>query len=180
MPTSPCQAFLLRDLLFDAIEFLVYGKLYPAFLLRDLPFDAIEFLAYEQLRLIYLATLASGGQIGDVETAVIGALAGGITGALTCPLDTIRARTMNEAGLSDRLYDGPFETAKAIVEEEGVAALFSGVVPRDVMVSCTATEKEGASAHSHALSGLHVVWLSLGGTVFFSSLEAARSFFAAL
>ena len=36
----------------------------------------------------------------------------GITGALTCPLDTIRARTMNEAGRAsdaNKMYDGPLQ-----------------------------------------------------------------------
>lgn len=32
---SRCQAFLLRDLLFDAIEFLVYGKLFLLLCVRD-------------------------------------------------------------------------------------------------------------------------------------------------
>jgi hypothetical protein len=50
-------------------------------------------------------------QLGELETAAVGALAGGITAALTCPLDTIRARTMNEAGQSaeSRKYDGPLK-----------------------------------------------------------------------
>jgi hypothetical protein len=63
---------------------------YAAFLLRDLPFDAIEFVAYEQLKLSYMAVagVASAGGLGGLETAAVGALAGGITGALTTPLDT--------------------------------------------------------------------------------------------
>jgi hypothetical protein len=47
----------------------------------------------------------------------------------------------------------PLQTARTIIEADGIGALFSGVLPR-------------------------VLWLSAGGTVFFSSLEAARIFIA--
>jgi solute carrier family 25 S-adenosylmethionine transporter 26 len=51
---------------------------YGAFLLRDLPFDAIEFVAYEQLR------KAAGRLLqrdpNPVEVSIVGALAGGFTG----------------------------------------------------------------------------------------------------
>ena len=46
---------------------------YGSFLLRDLPFDAIEFVAYEQLRKAYGATLKDGRTINGGETAVMGA-----------------------------------------------------------------------------------------------------------
>jgi len=126
---------------------------YSAFLLRDLPFDAIEFVAYEQLKLAYAAFAGlSVGALGGPQTALIGAVAGGITGALTTPLDTVRARQMNEAGEGSKGYGGISASISRIVEEEGWQGLFTGVKPR-------------------------VLWLSLGGTVFFSSLEAAKSAF---
>lgn len=51
---------------------------YGAFLLRDLPFDAIEFVAYEQLR--KAAAKALGRDPDPGEVALVGAAAGGITG----------------------------------------------------------------------------------------------------
>jgi len=45
---------------------------YGSFLLRDLPFDAIEFLAYEQLRKAYGTMLKGERSINGGETAVIG------------------------------------------------------------------------------------------------------------
>ena len=45
---------------------------YGSFLLRDLPFDAIEFLAYEQLRKAYKTMLKDERSINGGETAVIG------------------------------------------------------------------------------------------------------------
>jgi len=45
---------------------------YGSFLLRDLPFDAIEFVAYEQLRKAYGASLAGKRSINGLETGAIG------------------------------------------------------------------------------------------------------------
>lgn len=126
---------------------------YTAFLLRDLPFDAIEFVAYEQLRLAYMAVVGAGPALADWENALVGALAGGVTGALTTPFDTVRARTMNEAGEEAKSSASLLATLQRILDDEGPAALFKGVQPR-------------------------VLWLSLGGTVFFATLESANNFFS--
>ncbi|KAL6572251.1 putative S-adenosylmethionine carrier 2, chloroplastic [Orobanche minor] len=65
---------------------------FGSFLLRDLPFDAIQFCIYEQLRIGY--KLAARRDLNDPETAIIGAFAGAITGAMTTPLDVIKTRLM--------------------------------------------------------------------------------------
>ena len=44
---------------------------YGSFLLRDLPFDALEFVLYEQLKRTYQASL-KGRKIKPVETSVLG------------------------------------------------------------------------------------------------------------
>ena len=48
---------------------------YGSFLLRDLPFDAIEFVAYEQLRKVYGASLGDKRSINGLETGAIGGFA---------------------------------------------------------------------------------------------------------
>jgi Mitochondrial carrier protein len=45
---------------------------YGSFLLRDLPFDAIEFVTYEQLRRAYKVSLAGSREVSGAETAVMG------------------------------------------------------------------------------------------------------------
>lgn len=45
---------------------------YGAFLLRDLPFDAIEFVAYEQLKKSYKASLNPIRDPNSLETSAIG------------------------------------------------------------------------------------------------------------
>lgn len=47
---------------------------YGSFLLRDLPFDAIEFVAYEQLKKSYKASLSEVREPNSLETSVIGDL----------------------------------------------------------------------------------------------------------
>lgn len=65
---------------------------YGSFLLRDLPFDAIQFCIYEQLRIGY--RVMAKRDLNDPETAIIGAFAGALTGAITTPLDVIKTRLM--------------------------------------------------------------------------------------
>jgi solute carrier family 25 S-adenosylmethionine transporter 26 len=55
---------------------------YGAFLLRDLPFDAVEFVAYEQLRKAAAQFLKR--EPNPAEVSLVGAVAGGFTGALWC------------------------------------------------------------------------------------------------
>lgn len=45
---------------------------YGSFLLRDLPFDAIEFVSYEQLKRAYAVTLGGTREINAAETAAMG------------------------------------------------------------------------------------------------------------
>lgn len=55
---------------------------YGAFMLRDLPFDAIEFVAYEQLRKAAAKMLQRDPN--PAEVSIVGAIAGGFTGTVCC------------------------------------------------------------------------------------------------
>lgn len=118
---------------------------YSSFLLRDLPFDAIQFCIYEQLRIGY--KIAARRELNDPENAVIGAFAGAITGAITTPLDVLKTRLMVQGSGSQ--YNGLISCAKAIVREEGPAALLKGIGPR-------------------------VLWIGIGGSIFFGVLEKSK------
>jgi solute carrier family 25 (mitochondrial S-adenosylmethionine transporter), member 26 len=122
---------------------------YGAFLLRDLPFDAIEFVAYERLKVASRAALGRDPNAGEVS--LIGAAAGGITGVVTTPLDVLKTRLMTQ-GASGQ-YKGVFDAAVGIVRSEGWGAMMAGWQPR-------------------------LLWISLGGCVFFPCLEAAKRVFA--
>lgn len=55
---------------------------YGAFMLRDLPFDAVEFFTYETLKTMYKRRVER--ELRAVESAGIGAVAGGFTGVHGC------------------------------------------------------------------------------------------------
>ncbi|KAM3289790.1 S-adenosylmethionine carrier 1, chloroplastic/mitochondrial isoform X1 [Capsicum chacoense] len=123
---------------------------YGSFLLRDLPFDAIQFCIYEQMRMGY--KLAAKRDLKDSENAMIGAIAGAITGAITTPLDVIKTRLMVQG--SAKQYEGILHCVNTIVREEGASTLFKGIGPR-------------------------VLWIGVGGSIFFGVLERTKKFVAA-
>ena len=62
-----------------------------------------------------------------METSVVGALAGAVTGVLTTPLDVIKTRMMTQ-GSSGR-YLSIADCASKIAREEGAAAFFKVSAP---------------------------------------------------
>ncbi|KAK7279786.1 hypothetical protein RJT34_24844 [Clitoria ternatea] len=122
---------------------------YGSFLLRDLPFDAIQFCIYEQLRIGY--KLAAKRDLKDPENAMLGAFAGAITGAVTTPLDVVKTRLMVQG--SQNHYKGICDCVSIIVKEEGTHALFKGIGPR-------------------------VLWIGVGGSIFFGVLEKTKQILA--
>eukprot|EP00210_Caulerpa_lentillifera_P004239 g4043.t1 len=121
---------------------------YGAFLLRDLPFDAVEFAAYEALKSVY--TRYSKRKLSAVESGVTGATAGAITGLVTTPCDVLKTRLMTQ-GTSGQ-YKNLFDAIGKIAKEEGAYAFFKGWQAR-------------------------LLWISIGGCVFFTALEQARNVF---
>ncbi|WPT16617.1 Putative S-adenosylmethionine carrier 2 [Picochlorum sp. SENEW3] len=125
---------------------------YGSFLLRDLPFDAIEFVTYEQLKKGYKTlVLKDSRDLNPGEHSVFGAGAGAATGLVTTPLDVLKTRLMIQ-GQSGK-YKNVWDCAVKICQEEGPRALFKGWQPR-------------------------VIWIGVGGSVFFTVLEASKTFYA--
>ncbi|CAO2826363.1 unnamed protein product [Amaranthus hypochondriacus] len=118
---------------------------YGSFLLRDLPFDAIQFCIYEQIRLGY--KLAARREPNDPENAIIGAFAGAITGAVTTPFDVIKTRLMVQG--STKQYKGIYDCVRTIVREEGSHVFLKG-------------------------TGARVLWIGIGGAIFFGVLEKTK------
>ena len=79
----------------------------------------------------------------------MGSIAGGIAAFLTCPLDVLKTRIMLSADLPKSQRLSVSETFQSILRNEGWRRLFSGVVPR-------------------------VMWISLGGAIYFGALEEYR------
>ncbi|CAH8274020.1 unnamed protein product [Arabidopsis lyrata] len=68
-----------------------------------------------------------------------------LTGAVTTPLDVIKTRLMGSAKQYQRIVD----CVQTIVREEGVPALLKGIGPR-------------------------VLWIGIGGSIFFGVLESTK------
>ena len=125
---------------------------YGSFLLRDLPFDAIEFVAYEQMKKNYkVMALNNSRDLNPGEVSIVGATAGAFTGLVTTPLDVLKTRLMIQG--SSGQYKNVFDCASQILKQEGVGALLRGWQPR-------------------------VIWIGVGGSVFFTVLEASKKLYA--
>lgn len=84
------------------------------------------------------------------EASLCGSIAGGVSAAITTPLNVARTRLMLVTAGST---DASLRTAKMLVliaKENGLGGLFAGVAPR-------------------------VTWISIGGAVFFGVYEKAKS-----
>lgn len=89
--------------------------------------------------------------MNDPENAVIGAFAGALTGAITTPLDVIKTRLMTQGSANQ--YKGIANCVKTIVAEEGPSAFLKGIGPR-------------------------VLWIGIGGSIFFGVLERTKQYLA--
>ncbi|GAA5971125.1 hypothetical protein JCM8115_003067 [Rhodotorula mucilaginosa] len=137
---------------------------------REIPFTCLQFPLYERLKLFLARRRTPTGLVADLpalEAAACGSLAGGVAAGLTTPLDVAKTRIMlsNKAtpppassGGVGTVHPSPPPTTttssfrvvlRQIYLEEGLGALFAGVVPR-------------------------VIWISAGGAVFLGVYEWSK------
>jgi solute carrier family 25 S-adenosylmethionine transporter 26 len=92
-----------------------------------------------------------GHQPHPWQAAACGALAGGFSAAVTTPLDVAKTRIMlAAAGTELAAKNSSAFALKVIFAERGFAGLFAGVVPR-------------------------VMWITIGGGIFFGVYEQAKA-----
>jgi solute carrier family 25 S-adenosylmethionine transporter 26 len=134
----------------------VFGGLYRGFgvtIMREIPFALIQFPIYERVKVEWGAW--KGEAVSPVEAALCGSMGGAVGAALTTPLDVIKTRLMLGADSSGKAYKSFFDTLSRVVRDEGAITLLSGVQPR-------------------------VMWISIGGFVFFGAYETATSVIGSL
>ncbi|EDV92849.1 S-adenosylmethionine mitochondrial carrier protein homolog [Drosophila grimshawi] len=109
-------------------------------IMREIPFSLIQFPLWEYLKRQWTPMTGYGST--PLTVALCGAVAGGISAALTTPLDVVKTRIM----LADRESATRRRNIPSILHgiymERGLSGLFAGVVPR-------------------------VLWITLGGAFFF-------------
>lgn len=94
----------------EGFSALFYG--YSATLYRDLPFSALQFMFWEQFK--EWAQQSKGSrEIGTSLEFLTGAAAGGLAGAMTCPLDVVKTRLQTQVN--------PGHGAQAAKAKQGAA-----------------------------------------------------------
>ena len=129
----------------------VLGGLYRGYgitLMREVPFAFIQFPLYERMKVHWSAH--RGTDVTSYQAAFCGSISGGIAAAITTPLDVIKTRLMIGKDKHGVLYKNAVDAGRRIVREEGWRTLLSGIEPR-------------------------IMWISIGGFVFFGAYEEFRS-----
>jgi len=117
-------------------------------IIREIPFTSIQFPLYEFLK-NRLSRALRGRQLYSYEAAVCGSAAGAVAAAMTTPLDVLKTRVMLDLrNPSVEKLPSLLTRLKQIYLNEGMRALFAGVVPR-------------------------TLWISAGGAVFLGVYEQA-------
>ncbi|MES1923242.1 hypothetical protein MHBO_004787 [Bonamia ostreae] len=117
--------------------------------LREIPFDAIQFITFEIMK-----NKMTNKNTNTVIFLPIGAISGVIAGFITNPIDVVKTRIMTQPFSSkDKNYiSTPTKMAKLVYKNEGYRAFLGG-------------------------AGVRVVWIGLGGGVFFYVNETCRRLF---
>lgn len=147
----------------QALRGIVQGKgvagFYSGYLttvMREIPFSMIQFPLWEGMKLrIGEFRARPDNSVASWESALAGSMSGGIAAGLTTPLDVVKTRLMLGKDVEGREYKGMISTFRRIVNEEGPSKLLSGISPR-------------------------VIWIGIGGFVFFGAYEKARSIISPL
>ncbi|XP_011172755.1 S-adenosylmethionine mitochondrial carrier protein homolog isoform X2 [Solenopsis invicta] len=120
---------------------------YWSTVLRDAPFSIVQFPLWEYFKKSY--SFHFEREIYPVESAICGAIAGGISAAVTTPLDVAKTRIMlsNRKLLSSELR--LLNVLHDVYLQNGFRGLFAGFGPR-------------------------IMWITLGGFIFFGVYEEAK------
>lgn len=127
------------------------GGLYRGYgitLMREVPFAFIQFPIYEKMKVYW--SDQRGEEVTAYQAALCGSISGGFAAAVTTPLDVLKTRLMIGEDKHGVAYKNAADVTKRLLKEEGWKTLFSGIQPR-------------------------VMWISIGGFVFFGSYEQYRS-----
>jgi len=128
------------------------GGLYRGYgitLMREVPFAFIQFPMYERMKIKW--SEYRGNEVTSYQAAFCGSISGGIAAAVTTPLDVIKTRLMIGQDRNGVAYKNAVDAGRRIIKDEGLRTLLSGIEPR-------------------------VMWISIGGFIFFGAYEEYRSF----
>lgn len=97
-------------------------------LIGVIPYSATNYFAYDTLRKTYRKVFKQE-KIGNIETLLIGSMAGAISSSATFPLEVAR-KQMQVGALSGRqVYKNVLHALASILEKEGLPGLYKGLGP---------------------------------------------------
>ena len=105
----------------------LYRGLAPS-LIGVIPYAATNYCAYDTLRKAY-RKLFKQERIGNIETLLIGSLAGAISSTATFPLEVARKHMQVGAVSGRQVYKNVLHALASILEQEGVQGLYRGLGP---------------------------------------------------
>ena len=136
----------------NAFASSIFGGLYRGYgitLFREIPFAFIQFPLYEQMKSSW-AEYQNVIQVSPLQAALCGSTSGALAAAVTTPLDVIKTRLMIGKDRHGVAYENAMDVGRRIIRDEGRMTLLKGIEPR-------------------------VMWISIGGFVFFGAYEEFRS-----
>ncbi|XP_044464502.1 adenine nucleotide transporter BT1, chloroplastic/mitochondrial-like [Mangifera indica] len=104
----------------------LYRGLAPS-LIGVIPYAATNYFAYDSLRKAYKKVIKQE-KIGNIETLLIGSLAGAISSSATFPLEVAR-KHMQVGAVSGQVYKNVIHALASILEKEGITGLYKGLGP---------------------------------------------------
>lgn len=105
----------------------LYRGLAPS-LIGVIPYAATNYFAYDTLRKAY-KKLFKQEKIGNIETLLIGSLAGAISSSATFPLEVARKHMQVGAVSGRQVYKNVLHALSSILEQEGIGGLYRGLGP---------------------------------------------------
>ncbi|KAK0571124.1 hypothetical protein LWI29_011463 [Acer saccharum] len=105
----------------------LYRGLAPS-LIGVIPYAATNYFAYDSLRKAYRKVFKQE-KIGNMETLLIGSLAGAISSSATFPLEVARKHMQVGAVSGRQVYKNVLHALASILEKEGLPGLYKGLGP---------------------------------------------------
>ncbi|RUS70597.1 hypothetical protein EGW08_021643 [Elysia chlorotica] len=134
---------------YQAEGFLGFYRGYFSTIAREIPFCVIQLPLWEFLKL--KCSERSGQPPTALQSSVCAGVAGGLSGALTTPLDVVKTRIMLAQAGTEEATGSMVSVLHSLFREKGLTSLFAGLVPR--------------------------VWLmALGGAIFLGAYDKTKEF----
>lgn len=105
----------------------LYRGLAPS-LIGVIPYAATNYFAYDTLRKAY-RKIFKQEKIGNIETLLIGSLAGAVSSSATFPLEVARKHMQVGAVSGRQVYQNVLHALASILEKEGIQGLYKGLGP---------------------------------------------------